>query len=129
MRSSKGSSVSGGALRRAMLRCSCNCRRIGGPVRLETAPGRDGWSDLLIVGRVAGHDARGIAAPCGPFSPPAPTESAETGPHPMCTGGRNECEDWGMPQRIDSGAGALDPSLRASIERSGYYPALVAEAV
>lgn len=34
-----------------------------------------------------------------------------------------------MPQRTDSGAGALDPSLRASIERSGYYPALVAEAV
>jgi hypothetical protein len=32
-----------------------------------------------------------------------------------------------MPQRTDSGA--LDPSLRASIERSGYYPALVAEAV
>jgi len=32
-----------------------------------------------------------------------------------------------MPQRTD--AGSLDPGLRASIERSGYYPALVTEAV
>jgi hypothetical protein len=32
-----------------------------------------------------------------------------------------------MPQRTDPGS--IDPALLASIERSGYYPALVAEAV
>src|SRR5579883_1092853 len=45
----------------------------------------------------------------------------------MRASGPDECEDWRMPQRTD--AGSLDPGLRASIERSGYYPALVAEAV